>query len=114
MNAIKRVALCAAVCGALGGCEPLRTVAPNTVAGFEAGGFLGAADGATGAIVMRCEKLDGVRVSVDQLGEEFGAEIALERARKLRQGVCGAAEAINRPSGDLGAGDKLEELESDG
>jgi len=83
----------AALVAALGGCETARSIAPNTVAGFEAGGILGALDGASGAILARCQTLDGplVRVTIDGAALLAGSTELVERLRAVREKACAAA-----------------------
>ena len=71
-----------------GGCAQLKQAFPQTVAGWEANGFVGAVDGATGAIIAICEKLDGerFRVAIDNAAERFGVETTLEKVREIRAG----------------------------
>ena len=78
----------------LAGCETMQTLAPQTVAGFEAGGVLGAIDGATGAILARCRMLDGseMRVAIDGLTSTTGVDI--EQVRDERQKACAVVGAV--------------------
>ncbi|MEM9045750.1 MAG: hypothetical protein AAGC81_13760 [Pseudomonadota bacterium] len=80
----------------LAGCDTLEDIAPQTVAGFESGGILGALDGASGAILARCRGLDGeeFRVAVDTLGAQTGAAQTVEAVRAERQKICATAGAI--------------------
>ena len=77
-------------------CEPLRLIAPRTTAGFEAGGLLGALDGASGAILARCKTLDGltIRVALDGIADRAGQSGSLDRARDLRQAACRNASRV--------------------
>lgn len=81
----------------LGGCEALRTIAPQTVAGFEANGLIGAVDGASGAILATCRTLDGqvIRVAVDGLALETGAGDLVERVRAARHRTCAIAGGVS-------------------
>ena len=92
---MKIVAIAAAVL-TLAGCESMRTVAPNTTAGFEAGGVLGALDGASGAVLARCRTLDGqvVRVAVDDLALGTGTTDRLDDIRARRQQACALIGAV--------------------
>lgn len=78
-------------------CDALRVVAPQTVAGFETGGVLGALDGASGAILSRCRTYDGlvVRVAVDHLAIATGTGSLVDRVRGARQQACRIAGAVN-------------------
>ena len=80
----------------LAGCEAARTLAPQTTAGFEAGGLLGALDGASGAILARCRTLDGVevRVAVDSAALATDQTDTVERIRESRQRACAVAGAV--------------------
>ena len=77
-------------------CDPFRMIAPRTVAGFESGGVLGALDGATGAILAKCETLDGVtvRVAVDGIADLTEQTDNLEDIRDLRQEACNHASLV--------------------
>ena len=92
---MKRLLLCATLLGA-SGCETVRTLAPQTTAGFEANGILGALDGASGAIVARCRTLDGgsVRVAIDGLASLAGQGILLADIRDAREKACAAATLV--------------------
>lgn len=86
---------------ALGGCgsESFRQAFPATAAGWEAGGVLGAVDGAAGALLARCRMFDGteIRVAFDDLAVVTGSEDTLERIRRARHRICaglGAVEVI--------------------
>ncbi|MEM9100554.1 MAG: hypothetical protein AAGC79_18760 [Pseudomonadota bacterium] len=85
-----------AIAGLLCGCEALERVAPQTVAGFESGGILGALDGASGAVLARCRRLDGeeFRVAVDTIGAEAGASMTVQSLRVERQKICATAGAV--------------------
>ncbi|MEM7189363.1 MAG: hypothetical protein AAF439_07110 [Pseudomonadota bacterium] len=80
----------------LGGCEAARVVAPQTTAGFETGGVLGALDGASGAILAKCKTLDGVsfRVAVDTVGETVGQGDLVDRVRAARKKACATAGRV--------------------
>lgn len=80
----------------LSGCEAMRVIAPQTAAGFQAGGILGALDGATGAVLARCRTLDGliVRVAVDSLAIETGAGDTAARLRAAREKACRVAANV--------------------
>ena len=86
----------AAILLSVAGCDVARTIAPQTTAGFEVGGIIGALDGASGAILARCQTLDGVdvRVAVDAAALGIGQEDALERVRTSRKRACDVAGAI--------------------
>ncbi len=92
---MKPIAIAAAVL-LLAGCESMRTVAPHTTAGFEAGGVLGALDGASGAVLARCRTLDGqvVRVAVDDLALGTGTGDAVDDIRVRRQQACALVGAV--------------------
>lgn len=81
---------------ALSGCETLEALAPQTVAGFEAGGVLGALDGASGAILARCRRYDGAefRVAMDVLGENTGTTGRVQSVRSERRKICATAGAV--------------------
>lgn len=82
-------------------CEQLREIAPRTTAGFEAGGILGAIDGASGAVLARCKTLDGmtIRVALDGIADHVGGADDLTRARELRQAACQNAARIKEAVG---------------
>lgn len=82
-------------------CEQIRELAPRTTAGFEAGGILGALDGASGAVLARCKTLDGltIRVALDGLVESVGDADTLSRARELRQAACQNAARVHAAVG---------------
>ena len=92
---MKVIAIAAAVLS-LAGCEAMRTVAPQTVAGFEAGGLLGALDGASGAILARCRTLDGqvLRVAIDDLALSTGTGLLVNDIRVRRQQACALIGAV--------------------
>ena len=77
-------------------CDQLYQIAPRTTAGFEAGGVLGALDGASGAVLARCKTLDGltIRVALDGIADQAGGADALNRARELRQAACQNAARV--------------------
>lgn len=85
------------------GCEAARMIAPQTTAGFETGGVLGALDGASGAILAKCRTLDGVevRVAVDSvaaLAGEVSDRVNLDlvdRVRAAREKACLTASQVN-------------------
>ena len=88
-----------AVIAALAGCDVLRKVGPQTVAGFEANGILGALDGASGAILAKCDMLDGstLRVAVDNLGDLTGTGTLVDRVAHARARACrviGGVQAV--------------------
>src|SRR5690625_2025876 len=89
---------------AIGGCEVARMIAPNTTAGFEEGGLLGAIEGASGAVLATCRTFDGevVRVAIDGLADATGTGDAVARLRAARQKACAAAGAIHVISDGLG------------
>ena len=93
---MKTLLIAGAMALALPGCEAVRTLAPQTVAGFEANGVLGALDGASGAVVARCQTLDGVvlRVAVDEAAALTGTGDALAKVRAARMTACAAAGAV--------------------
>jgi hypothetical protein len=90
---MKFIAIACAVL-TLAGCETMRAVAPQTVAGFEANGVLGALDGATGAVLARCRTLDGeeIRVAIDGLAGLTG--LGLDYAREQRRKACAVVGAV--------------------
>lgn len=96
-----RAIIMAAALLVLPGCETVRTLAPQTAAGFEANGVIGAVDGASGAIVARCLSPEGVRyrVALDVLAEEVGLALPLAEVRKRQDKACRVAGAVR----DLGA-----------
>lgn len=81
----------------LPGCEALRAIAPQTTAGFEANGILGALDGASGAIVARCRTASGadLRVAVDGIVALTGHGDLVARVRNARANACTTATRIN-------------------
>lgn len=85
-----------AVIAALAGCDVLRKVGPQTVAGFEANGILGALDGASGAILARCRMLDGsiVRIAVDDLAILAGQGDLVTRVGAARARACAVAGGV--------------------
>lgn len=62
---------------------------PRTTAGWESGGFVGAAQGLSGALLDRCILADGteVQVAVDDLEAGIGTD-RLSEFREKRQDVC--------------------------
>jgi hypothetical protein len=96
-------AIAFAVMLAIGGCEVARTIAPNTTAGFEENGIIGALEGASGALLVTCRTLDGevVRVAVDGLALTTGTTDAITAIRAARQKACTAAGAIHVISDSL-------------
>lgn len=86
----------AIVAMALSGCEAVRAVAPQTTAGFETGGLLGALDGASGAILARCRTLDGtlIRVAVDDVAVATGASDLVGNVRQARMRACERAGQV--------------------
>lgn len=90
---MKVIAIAAAVL-TLAACATLRTLAPQTTAGYEANGILGALDGATGAILARCRTLDGreIRIAFDDLAYATGVDI--EQVRAERQRACAVVGAV--------------------
>ncbi len=107
---MKNWILIGALCG-LASCGLVREIAPNTVAGFETGGVLGALDGASGALLARCRTYDGqvIRVAIDNLAVETGTGSVLDRIRAARQRACTIAGAVhdvaNAPSSGAGNGE---------
>lgn len=92
-----------AIITSVSACDPFRMIAPRTVAGFESGGLLGALDGASGAILARCETLDGltIRVALDGVADLAGQSDRLGRARELREAACrGASQVKSEASGE--------------
>lgn len=81
---------------ALCGCEAARRVAPQTTAGFETGGVLGALDGATGAVLARCRTLDGalIRVAIDDVAALTGSGSTVNSLREARIAACARARAV--------------------
>ena len=88
---------------AIGGCEVARTIAPNTTAGFEENGVIGALEGASGALLVTCRTLDGevVRVAVDGLALTTGTTDAITAIRAARRKACAAAGTIHIISDSL-------------
>lgn len=82
---------------ALAGCEFMRTVAPQTTAGFDENGIIGALDGASGAIVAGCETIDGVqvRVAIDAVGDLANAGSTIDKVRSFRERICETADKIH-------------------
>lgn len=72
---------------------------PNTTAGYEQGGILGALDGASSALLARCQMLDGeeVQAVIDTAAAGIGpaASEAVEQIRALRRRACAAIGAVN-------------------
>ncbi len=93
---LKKLALAACLV-MLPACDALRVVAPQTVAGFEAGGVLGALDGASGAILARCRTLDGqiLRVAVDNVAVATGTDQITGDIRAARVRACNIAGAVH-------------------
>lgn len=93
---IRNLALVACL-AVLPACDSLRALAPQTVAGFETGGVLGALDGASGAILSRCRTFNGlvVRVAVDHLAVSTGTGALVDRVRDARHRACRIAGAVN-------------------
>src|SRR5690625_2855136 len=89
---------------AMGGCEVARMIAPNTTAGCEEGGVLGALEGASGVVLATCHTFDGevVRIAIDGLADATGTGDAVARIRAARQKACAAAGAIYVISDELG------------
>lgn len=69
---------------------------PRAAAGYEAGGVLGAIDGATGTILVICRKLDGetFTASVDYAAEVFTVEDEVAYVRNIRKKICEGVGAI--------------------
>jgi hypothetical protein len=90
---MKFIAIAAGVL-ALSACETMQVLAPQSVAGYEAGGILGAIDGATGAVLARCRTLDGaeVRVAIDGLSGATG--LGIDAVRAERQKACAVVGAV--------------------
>ena len=86
----------ALVAMSLSGCEAVRTIAPQTTAGFETGGLLGALDGASGAILARCRTLDGslIRVAVDDVATVTGSSDLVGDVREARKRACERAGRV--------------------
>ncbi|MEM1382162.1 MAG: hypothetical protein AAF713_01390 [Pseudomonadota bacterium] len=91
MLRIAAVGLCLAGCGAI------KATFPNTYAGYEAGGVLGALDGMTGSILARCQAVDGteIRVAIDGVALAAGQEDPVERIRAARMRACQTAGAVH-------------------
>ena len=68
----------------------MEKIAPNTVAGFNDNGIIGAFDGATGAIMARCKLVDGteVRIAAEEFADEINALVALGKLRSAREKIC--------------------------
>ena len=98
---MKRTLLCCILL-IVPGCEAMRTIAPQTTAGFEANGILGALDGASGAVLARCRTLDGgrVRVAVDNLASLTDQGILLADIRDVRERACTAASLVQGVDAD--------------
>lgn len=74
----------------LAGCEFVKEFAPNTHAGFEAGGVIGALQGGAGAVVVQCKRLDGelVTLTIDGVAaaaEELSGLSATDLVDKVRE-----------------------------
>ena len=82
---------------ALAGCDAARVIAPQTTAGFESNGILGALDGASGAILAKCQTLDGqeLRVAIDTVGETTGKGELVDRVRAARKKACATAARVS-------------------
>lgn len=87
---------------ALTGCEFARVVAPQTTSGFEANGIIGALDGASGAIIAKCERIDGIqiRMAIDETSE-LAQEVtglnvtdAKDKIRARREALCQSAGKV--------------------
>lgn len=91
-----KVLMTCALALVVGGCGTMRTLAPNTVAGFEAGGVLGALDGATGAIVARCQAADGtiMRVAIDNVALATNTDDLIAQIRARRTAACETVKAV--------------------
>ncbi|MEM6663652.1 MAG: hypothetical protein AAF666_15915 [Pseudomonadota bacterium] len=91
---MKYIAIVAAI--ALSGCEAARTIAPQTTAGFETGGIIGAIDGASGAILAKCQTVDGeiFRVAVDSVADTVGQGELVDRVRAARKKACAKAGRV--------------------
>lgn len=92
---MKAIAIAAVL--ALAGCETARTVAPHTTAGFEQGGIVGALGGASEAMLVTCQTLDGapIRVAVDSVALATGNAGTVAGIRAARQTACAAAGAVH-------------------
>ena len=71
----------------------LKMLFPNTVAGFEQGGILGAVDGAAGAVTVQCARLDEpeVRAAFDALAAATDQTAVLAGIRAVRAKGCTVA-----------------------
>ncbi len=100
---MKHILAVCLVAVSVSGCEALRVVAPQTVAGFETGGVLGALDGASGAILARCKTLNGslIRVAIDDIALETGSDPLVERVRVARAKACSLAGGVQVISNGL-------------
>lgn len=98
---------------ALAGCSAIQTIAPRTAAGFAANGVLGALDGASGAIIARCETIDGTafRVAIDEVATETDQTEALDAVRESRRRICRIA-ANAKTIGALGAAGSSDWMET--
>lgn len=92
-----KLVLCVVGALSLTGCAAIKEIAPQTAAGFATGGVLGALDGASGAILARCQTLDGsmVRVAVDNLAVETGQGRLIDRVRGARERACRIASNVS-------------------
>ena len=93
----KKLVISAILAVSVSGCEAIRAIAPQTVAGFEANGLIGAVDGATGAVIARCATLDGqvIRVAVDDLAAEVDGTDLVTRVRSARERACRIARSAS-------------------
>lgn len=88
----------------VGACTPqpgddrslLERALPNTTAGFERGGIVGATEGFTGAFGVICERLDGAEftAAVNAAALAFDLTEQTEAVREVRQDLCERGAAV--------------------
>lgn len=89
---MKAIAIATAL--AITSCDTVKSIAPQTTAGFEENGIVGALDGASGAVVAGCRSLDAMRLAVDGLAIATGAGDVVDDMRAARMRACAVAGAV--------------------
>ena len=81
----------------LGGCASLATLAPETTAGFQEDGVLGAVEGASGVVRRGCGVIAApeLQIAIDALGAVTGSGSIVAPVRAVRRQVCGVATVLN-------------------
>ena len=79
----------------LAGCAVLEKAAPLTVAGWHAGGAVGALNGMANGVVAKCLKDGGVFVKIRPVVTTIVSNNAADHFRKVRDAMCGAVGAEN-------------------